>query len=255
MKRRGKAVLRAWAFVPLLSILVLVLIAGSSSGVGSQPGLVLAGPLPGGLAAGPVDAPIAITGAGFPASTTIGLYWYGYMAENYELGEYLISSVRTDRDGNFSTSITTPRDFGVNVPHTISAKAGETVLAKADYAIVPSLELASQPTDYSQGDDVILLVHGAPLTGVPAPDHPEEGPVVLKLTYDNQYWGMISSHISPVPVATHPDTGGEAAIRFIATGGSGTVHVIRAYEGSMMTVGPWLGCEIGGEVQFRVFTY
>ncbi len=76
----------------------------------------------------------------------------------------------------------------------------------------------------------------------------------MKFTYDNSYWGWIWSHIEPVPVATGfptGDVGGNATIRFTATGAPG-LHVIRAYEGSIATIGPWLGCEIGGEVQFRI---
>jgi hypothetical protein len=60
--------------------------------------------------------------------------------------------------------------------------------------------------------------------------------------------------MEPVPVATGfptGDVGGNATIRFTVTGASG-LHVIRAYEGSITTIGPWLGCEIGGEVQFRI---
>jgi hypothetical protein len=87
----------------------------------------------------------------------------------------------------------------------------------------------------------------------PSPGAPQEVPV-LKFTYDNSYWGWIWSHIEPVPVATGfptGDNGGNATIRFTVTGSSG-LHVIRAYEGSIATIGPWLGCEIGGQVQFRI---
>jgi hypothetical protein len=60
----------------------------------------------------------------------------------------------------------------------------------------------------------------------------------------------------PVPVATGfptGDVGGNATIRFAAVG-SATIHTIMAYEGSLTTIGPWLGCEIGGEVQFEVLS-
>ena len=58
----------------------------------------------------------------------------------------------------------------------------------------------------------------------------------------------------PVPVATGfptGDVGSNATIRFTAVGGS-KVHTIRAYEGSLTTIGPWLGCEIDGEVEFEI---
>jgi hypothetical protein len=209
--------------------------------------------------AGPVQTPITVTGSGFNPGATVDLYWFGYMVGSHSLGYYPIKTgITAGSGGDFITTINAPYDFGVNVLHNVNATQdgnGQGVV-NATFNLVPSIRLETQPAKYKEGQEVMLQVFGAPAEGImisPAPGAPPELPI-LKFTYDNNYWGWILSHMTPVPVATGfptGDAGGNATIRFNAVGGS-KIHTIRAYEGSVTTVGPWLGCEIGGEVTFEV---
>jgi hypothetical protein len=208
---------------------------------------------------GPVQTPITVNGTGFASGASVNLYWFGYIASSHSLGYYPIKTgITAASDGTFLTTIIAPFDFGVNVLHNVNAtqNGSGTGITNATFTIVPTMQLSPQPTKYKEGQEVFLRIFGAPAQGItvsPGPGAPPEVPI-LKFTYDNSYWGWIWSHIEPVPVATGfptGDIGGNATIRFKATGASG-LHVIRAYEGSIATIGPWLGCEIGGEVQLKI---
>lgn len=208
---------------------------------------------------GPVQTPITVNGTGFASGASINLYWFGYIASSHSLGYYPIrTGITAASDGTFLTIIIAPFDFGVNVLHNVNAtqNGSGTGITNATFNIVPTVQLSPQPTKYKEGQEVFLRIFGAPAQGItisPGPGAPPEVPI-LKFTYDNSYWGWIWSHMEPVPVVTGfptGDVGGNATIRFTATGASG-LHVIRAYEGDITTIGPWLGCEIGGEVQFRI---
>jgi hypothetical protein len=208
---------------------------------------------------GPVQTPITVNGTGFAPGASINLYWFGYIASSHSLDYYPIKTgITAASDGTFLTTIIAPFDFGINVLHNVNAtqNGSGTDITNATFTIMPTMQLSTQPTKYKEGQEVFLQIFGAPAAGIavpPGPGAPPEVPI-LKFTYDNSYWGWIWSHIEPVPVATGfptGDVGGNATIRFTATGASG-LHVIRAYEGSIATIGPWLGCEIGGEVQFKI---
>ena len=208
---------------------------------------------------GPVQTPITVNGTGFDSGANVVLYWFGYIASSHSLGYYQIKTgITAASDGTFLTTIIAPFDFGINVLHNVNAtqNGSGTGITNATFTIVPTMKLSPQPTKYKEGQEVFLQIFGAPAQGItvsPGPGAPPEVPI-LKFTYDNSYWGWIWSHIEPVPVATGfptGDIGGNATIRFTVTGPSG-LHVIRAYEGSIATIGPWLGCEIGGQVQFRI---
>jgi hypothetical protein len=212
---------------------------------------------------GPVQTPITVNGTGFTPGASVDLYWYGYIASSHSLGYYPIKTgITASPDGKFLTTIIAPFDFGINVLHNVNATesgSGTGALTNATFTIVPTMQLSPQRAHargYKEGEEVFLRIFGAPAQGItvsPGPGAPPEVPI-LKFTYDNSYWGWIWSHIEPVPVATGfptGDIGGNATIRFTVTGASG-LHVIRAYEGSIATIGPWLGCEIGGEVHFKI---
>jgi hypothetical protein len=217
--------------------------------------------------AGPVQTPITVSGTGFTPGASVDLSWFGYVASSNSLGYYPIKTgIIAGSDGSFQSTFKAPFDFGVNVLHNVNATqngVGSGIMNTA-FNIVPSLQLKTQseftnnqgvyPT-YFEGQEVVLQLFGVPADGIPVspgPGAPPEIPI-MKLTYDNNYWGWIWSHMVPVPVATGfptGDAGGNATIRFTVVGTS-KVHTIRAYEGSLATIGPWLGCEIGGEVKFE----
>ena len=208
---------------------------------------------------GPVQTPITVNGTGFASGANVNLYWFGYIASSHTLDYYQTkTNITAASDGTFLTTIIAPFDFGINVLHNVNAtqNGSGTGITNATFTIVPTMKLSPQPTKYKEGQEVFLQIFGAPAQGIavsPSPCAPPEVPI-LKFTYDNSYWGWIWSHIEPVPVATGfptGDIGGNATIRFAVTGASG-LHVIRAYEGSIATIGPWLGCEIGGQVHFRI---
>ena len=214
---------------------------------------------------GPVQTPITVNGTGFESRASVNLYWFGYIASSHSLGYYPIKTgITAGSDGTFLATFIAPFDFGINVLHNVNAtqNGSGTGIANATFTIIPTIQLSPQPTKnkepthYKEGQEVFLQIFGAPAQGIaysPGPGAPPEVPI-LKFTYDNSYWGWIWSHMEPVPVATGfptGDIGGNATIRFTATGASG-LHVIRAYEGDLTTIGPWLGCEIGGEVQFTI---
>jgi len=209
--------------------------------------------------AGPVQTPITVSGTGFTPGASVNLLWFGYIASSHSLGYYPIKTgIVAGSDGAFTTTFKAPFDFGVNVVHMVNATQNGVgkEISNSTFNIVPSLQLQPQSAKYKEGQEVILQVFGAPAEGIPispGPGAPPEIPI-LKFTYDNNYWGWIWSHMVPVPVATgYPkgDVGGNATIRFTALGSS-KLHAIRAYEGSLTTIGPWLGCEIGGEVKFEI---
>jgi hypothetical protein len=209
--------------------------------------------------AGPVQTPVTVNGTGFDSGASVDLYWFGYIASSHSLGYYMIKpGITAGADGTFLTTFTAPFDFGINVLHNVNATQNGvgTGITNATFTIIPTVQLSPQPAKYKEGQDIFLLIFGAPAQGIsysPGPGAPPEIPI-LKFTYDNGYWGWIWSHMEPVPVATgYPtgDIGGNATIRFTATGES-KLHVIRVYEGDIATIGPWLGCEIGGEVQFEI---
>jgi hypothetical protein len=214
---------------------------------------------------GPVQTPITVNGTGFDSGANVILYWFGYIASSHSLGYYPIKTgITAASDGTFLTTIIAPFDFGINVLHNVNAtqNGSGTGITNSTFTIIPTMQLSPQPTknkepaQYKEGQEVFLQIFGAPAQGIaysPGPGAPPEVPI-LKFTYDNSYWGWIWSHMEPVPVATGfptGDSGGNATIRFTTTGASG-LHTIRAYEGDLTTIGPWLGCEIGGEVQFKI---
>jgi hypothetical protein len=208
---------------------------------------------------GPVQTLITVSGTGFTPGASVVLSWYGYQSGPPYLGYHTIKTgIVAKSDGTFTTTFNAPFDFGVNVVHNVNATQNGhgNGITNTSFNIVPSLKLKNPSAKVKEGQQVWLQLFGVPAQGIavsPGPGAPPEVPI-MKITYDNNYWGWIWSHLVPVPVATgYPtgDVGGNATIRFTAVGSS-KIHSIRAYEGSLTTIGPWLGCEIGGEVKFEI---
>ena len=255
-------------FVATVLTLSLVLFAGASlatppSGaisVHDPPTITLLQP------AGPVKTPINVKGTGFTSGATVNLLWFGFILDvpgiSGHIGYYPIrTGIIVPPSGNFSTTIVAPYDFS-DILHFVNATQNGvgTGIVNATFTIVPSLQLSPQKTVYKDGQEVLIHVYGAPLgaaaiaMGLRTTSAPGEA-TVLRLTYDNNMWGFVTSHLAtegPIVTAgfTGGDIGGNATIRFKAVGGNG-YHDIRGYVGSKDTP-PYLPCEIGGEVKFYI---
>ena len=209
--------------------------------------------------AAPVGTPITVNGANFQPGATVDLSWFGYIVDvpgiTGHLGYYPIKTgIAVASDGNFSTTVIVPYDLG-DVSHFVNAtqNGSGTGIINGTFNIMPSMQLSPAPTNYTEGQEVILHVYGAPTGTIPVP--PTMELMSLKFTYDNNEWGYDDSHLATEgPIATGGftggDIGGNITIRFTAVGGVGE-HYIRAFEGPSTTA-PWLSCEIGGEVTFYI---
>jgi hypothetical protein len=213
--------------------------------------------------AAPHGTPIMVTGTDFTPGAMVDLSWFGYVAQipgiNGTLEYFPITTgITVDDNGNFTTTIIAPYDFG-DIVHPVNATQNGvgTGITNATFTIVPTLYLTPQPTCYTPGQEVLLYVYGGPL-GTPAFEMglamlPEA--TVIKFTYDNTFWGFATSHLETEgPIVTHGliggDIGGNITIRFKAIGDSG-IHNIRGFIGGKDTP-PYLACEIGGEVEFNI---
>jgi hypothetical protein len=210
---------------------------------------------------GPVQTPITITGSNFKPGANVNLYWFGYITDTPgvkgHLGSYVIRPrVTVGQDGTFRTSFNAPYDFS-DITHAITATQDsvEVSTVNATFRIMSSLQLSPQPSDYADGQEILVRVSGGPL-GTPA-FAMKLAPrlTVLKFTYDDKEWGYATSHLETEgPIVTGGfvggDIGGNITIRLKAVGGVGK-HVIRAYEGEKETP-VYLPCEAGGEAVFNV---
>jgi hypothetical protein len=209
--------------------------------------------------AGPVGIQITINGTDFQPGATVDLSWYGYIVDvpgiTGHLGYYPINAgVTVASDGSFVTTFITPYDIS-DVSHFVNAtqNGSGTGIVNGTFTIMPSMQLSPTPTNYTEGQEVILHIYGGPTGTIPVP--PTMELESLKFTYDNTNWGYDDSHLTTEgPVATGGftggDIGGNITIRFAAVGGVGE-HDIRAFEGPSTTAA-WLSCEIGGEVNFTI---
>ena len=209
--------------------------------------------------AAPVGTPITVNGANFQPGATVNISWFGYIVDvpgtAGHLGYYPIKTgIAVASDGNFHTTIVVPYDLG-DVAHFVNAtqNGSGTGIINGTFNIMPSMQLSPAPTNYTEGQEVILHVYGGPTGTIPVP--PTMELESLKFTYDNNVWGYDDSHLATEgPIATGGfsggDIGGNITIRFKAVGGVGE-HYIRAFEGPSTTA-PWLSCEVGSEVTFHI---
>jgi len=232
----------------------LTIRAQSASAASDPSGTITLSP-----SAGPVQTPITVKGTGFTPGATVNLAWFGYIVDvpgiTGHLGNYPIKiGIIVPPSGNFSTTIVAPYDIS-DITHFVNATQNGvgTGITNATFTIMPSMQLGPYPAIYKDGQEVILHIYGGPTGTIPVP--PTGELESLKLTYDNTYWGYDDSHLTtegPVVTGgfTGGDIGGNITIRFLAVGGLGE-HYIRAFEGPS-TTGPWLSCEIGGQVEFII---
>lgn len=162
---------------------------------------------------GPVGAKAMLRGEGFPANSTLDLYWQTYVGSRvsgngFTPQEKLIAKVNAGEDGKFEFPMTIPEDLGGE--HGIELREGEKPLGRAYYAIettIVSMEPASGPA----GTPVTIHLKGVGWT---------EYDNMYAATYDNAYMGYACGFNSQ----------GDVTFTFKASGEPG-VHLIDLFPG------------------------
>jgi hypothetical protein len=162
---------------------------------------------------GPVGTRATLRGAGFPAGASLQLSWQTYVGsrvsgEGFAPDERSIGQVTVGRDGRIDAPVTIPDDLGGL--HTLALRSGDTMLARASFAIETSI-VSISPTSGPVGTPVTIHLKGVGWT---------EYDNIYVATYDNAYMGYVCGFNSQ----------GDVVINFTASGAPG-VHVIDLYPG------------------------
>ena len=162
---------------------------------------------------GPVNAPVQVTGGGFPPGARLRLVWQT-MAGNRVGGsgfapkESSLATVDVDGQGALTVQIAVPDDLGGL--HALVVKDGDQELARAYYTIETSI-ISMSPTGGPVGTPITIHLKGVGWT---------EYDNILVATYDNAYMGYVCGFNSQ----------GDVEFHFAAAGSPG-VHVIDLYPG------------------------
>jgi hypothetical protein len=113
------------------------------------------------LSSGPVDSPIALQGAGFPAGASVGLTMDTVRGNRISGGgwqviEVELQTVQAGPDGRFALTLPTPDDLGGE--HVLRARA-DGAEAEFAYTITPSVRLVS-PAVVEPGGEVEVVIKG-----------------------------------------------------------------------------------------------
>jgi hypothetical protein len=162
---------------------------------------------------GPVGAKAMLRGEGFPAESTLDLFWQTYVGSRvsgngFAPQEKLIAKVNVGKDGKIDFPLTIPEDLGGE--HGIEIREGEKPLGRAYYAIettIVSMEPASGPA----GTPVTIHLKGVGWT---------EYDNMYAATYDNAYMGYACGFNSQ----------GDVTFTFKAAGEPG-IHLIDLFPG------------------------
>jgi hypothetical protein len=162
---------------------------------------------------GPPGAAIVMRGEGFPAGSTLDLFWQTYVGSRvsgngFAPQEKPIAKVKVGRDGKIEFPLTIPQDLGGE--HVIELREGEKTLGRAYFAIettIVSMEPASGPA----GTPVTIHLKGVGWT---------EYDNLYAATYDNAYMGYVCGFNSQ----------GDVTFTFKAVGEPG-IHVIDLFPG------------------------
>jgi hypothetical protein len=162
---------------------------------------------------GPVGAESVLRGEGFPASSTLDLFWQTYMGSRvsgngFEPQEKLIAKVKVGMDGKIEFRMTIPEDLGGE--HGIELREGEKALGRAYFAIETTI-VSMEPMSGPAGTSVTIHLKGVGWT---------EYDNMYAATYDNAYMGYACGFNSQ----------GDVAITFKAAGEPGT-HLVDLFPG------------------------
>jgi len=162
---------------------------------------------------GPVDTKAMLRGEGFPANSTLDLFWQTYVGSRvsgngFGPQENLIAKVKVGNDGKIEFPLTIPEDLGGE--HGIELREGEKSLGRAYYAIETTI-VSMEPTSGPAGTPVTIHLKGVGWT---------EYDNMYAATYDNAYMGYACGFNSQ----------GDVVITFKAAGELGT-HLIDLFPG------------------------
>jgi hypothetical protein len=162
---------------------------------------------------GPPGAAVVMRGEGFPADSTLELFWQTYVGSRvsgngFAPQEKPIAKVKVGKDGKIELPLTIPQDLGGE--HGIEIRDGEKPLGRAYFAIettIVSMEPASGPA----GTPVTIHLKGVGWT---------EYDNLYAATYDNAYMGYVCGFNSQ----------GDVTFTFTAAGEPG-IHLIDLFPG------------------------
>jgi len=162
---------------------------------------------------GPVGTHIMLRGDGFPAKSTLDLFWQTYVGSRvsgngFEPEEKLIAKVKVDNDGTIELPLTIPEDLGGE--HGLELRDHEKPLGRAYYAIETTI-VSMEPLSGPAGTPVTIHLKGVGWT---------EYDNLYAATYDNAYMGYACGF----------NTQGDVIITFKAAGEPGT-HLIDLFPG------------------------
>jgi hypothetical protein len=162
---------------------------------------------------GPTGAESMLRGEGFPANSTLDLFWQTYVGSRvsgngFAPQEKRIARVKVGRDGKIEFPLTIPEDLGGE--HGIELREGEKPLGRAYYAIETTI-VSMEPTSGPAGTPVTIHLKGVGWT---------EYDNMYAATYDNAYMGYACGFNSQ----------GDVQFTFKAAGEPGT-HLIDLFPG------------------------
>ena len=162
---------------------------------------------------GPVGARAMLRGEGFPANSTLDLFWQTYVGSRvsgngFGPQENAIAKVKVGSDGKIEFPLTIPEDLGGK--HGIELREGGKPLGRAYYAIETTI-VSMEPAHGPAGTPVTIHLKGVGWT---------EYDNMYAATYDNAYMGYACGFNSQ----------GDVVITFKAAGEPGT-HLIDLFPG------------------------
>ena len=162
---------------------------------------------------GPVGTQAMLRGEGFPANSTLDLFWQTYVGSRvsgngFAPQEKLIAKVKVGNDGKIESHLTIPEDLGGQ--HGLELRDKEKSLGRAYYAIETSI-VSIDPASGPVGTPVTIHLKGVGWT---------EYDNLYAATYDNAYMGYACGF----------NTQGDVIITFRAAGEPGT-HLIDLFPG------------------------
>jgi hypothetical protein len=162
---------------------------------------------------GPVGAESILRGEGFPANSTLDLFWQTYVGNRvggngFEPQEKAIAKVKVGKDGKIEFRLKIPEDLGGE--HGIELREGDKPLGRAYFAIETTI-VSIEPSSGPAGTPVTIHLKGVGWT---------EYDNMYAATYDNAYMGYACGFNSQ----------GDVTFTFKAAGEPGT-HLIDLFPG------------------------
>lgn len=162
---------------------------------------------------GPVDSESILHGEGFPANSTLDLFWQTYVGNRvggngFAPQEKQIAKVKVGKDGKVEFRLKIPEDLGGE--HGIELREGEKTLGRVYFAIETTI-VSIEPKSGPAGTPVTIHLKGVGWT---------EYDNMYAATYDNSYMGYACGFNSQ----------GDVVITFKASGEPGT-HLIDLFPG------------------------